>query len=57
MDGVHLGTVHVEIYRARTLQQIGQSQKYPMPLAVSQMQVVEHYQVDLPIILKVAENG
>lgn len=56
-NGIHLGAVHVELYGASPSLQIAQSQEDPVPLAVSQLQVVENHQMDLPIILQVAQDG
>lgn len=54
---IHLGAVYVELYRASPSLQIAQSQEDPVPPAVSQLQVVENHQMNLPIILQVTEDG
>lgn len=53
VNRIHLGAVHIELYGASPSLQIAQSQQDPVPLAVSQLQVVENHQMDLPVILQV----
>lgn len=57
VNGFHLGAVHIQLYRASPSLQVAQSQEDPVTLAVSQLQVVENHQMDLPIILQVTEDG
>lgn len=45
VNRIHLGAVHVELYSATSSLQIGQPQKDPVSPPVSQLQVVENYQV------------
>lgn len=54
---VHLGAVHIELHGASPSLQVAQSQEDPVPPAVSQLQVVENHQVNLPVILQVTEDG
>lgn len=54
---VRLSAVQVEFYRAISSLQIAQSQENPVAPPISQLQVVEHHQMDLSIILQVAEDG
>lgn len=57
VHGIHLGTVQVEFYGASPSLQIAQSQENPVAPPISQLQVVENHQMDLPIILQVTEDG
>lgn len=57
VNGIHLRAVHVELYGASSPVQIVQSQEDPVPPAVSQLQVVENHQMNLPIILQVTQDG
>lgn len=57
VNGIHLGAVQVELHGAGPSVQVGKSQEQPVPSAVSQLQVVENHQVNLPIILQIAEDG